>query len=531
MSLVSVEFLVFCTLVFVIYYLVRDKYRWIILLIASMVFYAWVGSKYLLYIVGNATVSFFAAKLIEKKTNEQNDYLKLHKEELGKEEKKAYKATIKKKQKLLLFLCVLINVGLLITVKYLDTWIAYFNYYRLLLTGNRNLVPQLGLILPLGISFYTLQSLGYVIDVFYNRVKAEKNYFHFLLFISFFPQILQGPISRFSQLKTELFRKRVLEISRISSGLFRIGWGLFKKLVIADRLAPYVLRSAAFREDYKGPYLLLCIFFYAFEIYADFSGGIDVAIGVAQLFGIKLPENFIRPFFAKSIAEYWRRWHITLGTWFRDYVFYPMSVNKTILNLSKWCRTHLGEGVGKRVPIYLPMIVVWMLTGLWHGAEGKFIVWGLCNCFFLILGTEFEPLSKWIMGKLSLREDMTIVKLYRIVKTFWLMSFLRVFDFVRTPKEGFQLMRDVFVGWDRFDINEIYTTLLLPQDEMIVALIAITVVAVVSTLQRKGPIRERILQQNAWVRYAALMVLMTVTLIFGSYGLGFDAQSFIYMKF
>ena len=531
MSLISVEFLFFCLALLVLYYVLPDRFRWMLLLAASLIFYCLSGPKYLIYILISATVSYTCARCIEQRSVTRDIYLKEHKEELGREEKKAYKATVKKKQKLLLFLCMLINVGILATIKYLDWGIAYFNYYRLLLTGNTNLVPQPNLILPLGISFYTFQSLGYVIDVYYGKITAEKNFARFLLFVSFFPQIIQGPISRFAALQQELFSPKHFDMERITSGLYRIFWGLFKKLIIADRLSAYVARTASFRMDYKGLYLLLCIFFYAFQIYGDFSGGIDVALGVAELFGIHLTDNFERPFFSKSIAEYWRRWHITLGTWFRDYIFYPLSVNKGILNLGKWCKNHLGEQVGKRVPIYLPMIAVWALTGMWHGSESKFIVWGLLNCGFLILGTEFEPLSKLIMEKCKLREDMLGVKLYRICKTFWLMAFLRVFDFVKTPKDGFYLIADVFKQWDRFDINEVYTTLLLPQQELIVAIIAIGILATVSTIQRKGSIRERILKHNAWFQYAGLVVLGLVVMIFGSYGLGYDAQSFIYMKF
>ncbi len=531
MSLISVEFLFFCLLVLLVFYLIKGKYQWTVLLVASMVFYCLAGPKYLLYILVTASSTYGIARLIDSLSTKRDTYIREHKEDLDREAKKAYKAGIKKQQKWFLFLCVLLNAGILIVIKYLDTGIAYFNYYRLILTGNMNLILQPMLVLPLGISFYTFQSLGYVIDVYYGKIKAEKNYFRFLLFVSFFPQIVQGPISRFADLKKELFSEKRIDFTVFASGLYRIFWGLFKKLLIADRLSSYVARSAAFREDYKGPYLLLCIFFYAFQIYCDFSGGIDVAIGVSELFGIRLTENFERPFFSKNIAEYWRRWHITLGTWFRDYIFYPLSVNKSILNLGKWCRNHLGEAIGKRVPIYLPMIAVWTLTGMWHGSQSKYVVWGLLNCLFIILGTEFAPLSEKIMTKFSLREDMLGVKLYRIFKTFWLMSFLRVFDIVKTTKDGFYLIADVFKEWDRFDLNEIYTTLLLPQDELIIALISIFILALVSTLQRNGHIRERILHHHAWITYAGLAILALTVMIFGSYGLGYDAQSFIYMNF
>ena len=531
MSLISVQFLFFTLAVLVLYYIIPSRFRWIVLLIASFVFYWFAGPGYLIYILINSACAYFAAYMMDRLAGARDGYIAEKGKELGREEKKAYKAGIKKKQKRFLLLAVLVNVGILATFKYLDIGVAYFNYFRLTLTGNVNLVPQPSLILPLGMSFYTFQSIGYVIDVYYGRVKPEKNYLRFLLFISFFPQLVQGPISRFADLQKELFAGRNLDIMGFSSGLYRICWGLFKKLIIADRLSAYVASCVSFREIYKGPYLLLCIFFYAFQIYGDFSGGIDVAVGGSQLFGIKLAENFDRPFFSKRISEYWTRWHITLGTWFRDYVFYPLSVNKSILRFGKWCRMHIGEGIGKRVPIYLPMIAVWALTGMWHGYESKYLVWGLLNCLFIILGTETEPLSLKIMERFSLREDMFFVKCYRIAKTFWLTAFLRVFDLVRHPSDGFALMRDVFRDWNGFDLNEVYTVLGLPEEELIVAIVAIALLTIVSLIQRKGRIGERLIAKNVWYAYGVLVLLSVIVLIFGSYGLGYDAQSFIYMKF
>lgn len=539
MSFISLEFALFCAITIVIYYLTGVICRkigtaglqWVILLIASIVFYNFCGTKYLAYILITAVTVYVFARIMGSLAENRDAYLKEHKEELGKDEKKAYKAKVKSKQKWLLFLCVLINIGILFTIKYADTLVAYFNYYRLMLTGNINFVVQPGLILPLGISFYTFQSLGYLIDVYYGKVKPERNPAKFLLYVSFFPQIIQGPISRFADLEPELFGDKEYKWDNIKSGFVRILWGLFKKLVIADRLSPYVSTCSGLAEYYKGPYLLLCIFLYAFQIYGDFSGGIDVAIGVAEMLGIRLTENFERPFFSKSISEYWRRWHMTLGTWFRDYIYYPLSVNKQVLNLGKWVRTHINDGFGKRIPIYIPMIGVWMLTGMWHGSEGKYVTWGLLNCLFLILGTEFEPLSQKIMEKYDLSEEMTVVKCYRIFKTFWLLSFLRVFDFVKTSKDGFRFIRDVFKNWSLFDINEVYTTMKLPKEEMTVAIIAIIVLTIVSLIQRKGSVRERLFKKNMWLQFGVIALLAAVVLVFGSYGMGYDAASFIYINF
>lgn len=536
MSFISLEFALFCLIAIVIYYVVgaiasdRDS-QWIVLLVASLVFYGFCGIKYFAYILITAVSVYAIAILMDNLSVKRDEYLKVHKAELGKEEKKAFKARIKSRQKWLLFLCVLINVGILFVIKYTDAIIAYFNYYRLMLTGNTNFVLQPGLILPLGISFYTFQSLGYAIDVYYGKAKPEKNFAKFLLYVSFFPQIIQGPISRFNDLKPELFGRKEYKWDNIKSGLMRVFWGLFKKLVIADRLAPYVSSITDLQDYYFGVYKLLAIFLYAFQIYGDFSGGIDVAIGVAEMLGIRLTENFERPFFSKSIAEYWRRWHMTLGTWFRDYIFYPLSVNKQIINLGKWTRSKISEGLGKRVPIYLPMIAVWALTGMWHGSEGKYVTWGLLNCAFLIAGTEFEPLSLKIMEKLKITESNFFFKSYRIFKTFWLMSFLRVFDFVKTSKDGFRFIRDAFTNWSSFDLNEVYTTLKLPKEEMIVAICAILVLFVVSLIQRFGSVRERLFKKNMWLQFGIFVLLAASVMIFGSYGMGYDASSFIYINF
>ena len=536
MSFISLEFALFCLIAVVIYYAVgaivkKSDIQWVVLLIASVVFYSFCGIKYIAYILITAVTIYFGAIFIEKLAVKRDEYLKANKAELTKEEKKAYKARIKSRQKWLLFLYVLINVGILFTIKYLDALIAYFNYYRLMLTGNMNFVIQPGLILPLGISFYTFQSLGYLIDVYYGKAGTQKNFAKFLLYVSFFPQIIQGPISRFNDLNPELFGKKEYRWDNIKSGLMRVFWGLFKKLVIADRLAPYVSSITDLQDYYFGIYKLLAIFLYAFQIYGDFSGGIDVAIGVAEMFGIRLTENFERPFFSKSIAEYWRRWHMTLGTWFRDYIFYPLSVNKQIINFGKWTRSKISEGLGKRIPIYLPMIAVWALTGMWHGSEGKYITWGLLNCAFLIAGTEFEPLSLKIMEKLNITENNFFFKSYRIFKTFWLMSFLRVFDFVKSSKDGFRFIRDAFINWLSFNFNEVYTNLKLPKEEMIVAICAIIILFIVSLIQRSGSIRERLFKKNIWLQFGVMALLVSAVMIFGSYGMGYDASSFIYINF
>lgn len=531
MSFVSFEFAIFVIFVLAVYYITNEKYRWIVLLVSSFVFYGLCGIKYFVYILFTVITTYFAAILMNRITDRQKEYLSANKEKLTKEEKKEYKAECKKKQKLLLAVCIIANFGILFFIKYVNFFIAYFNMYRLQLTGNTNFVSFINVILPLGISFYTFQIIGYLVDVYYERCKAEKNIFKLALFTAYFPQIVQGPISRFNDLAPELFEAKKFDFYNIKSGFYRIIWGLFKKLVIADRVRAYVTSSMDFVEYYKGGYVLLGIFFYAFMIYGDFSGGIDITIGVSEMLGIKVEENFRRPFFSKTISEYWSRWHITLGTWFKDYIFYPLSVNKTVLKWGKWFRNHNMPALGKRIPIYIPMLGVWVLTGMWHGSESRYVYWGLLNCFFIILGTEFKPLSDKIMKKLHLTEEMLGMKCYRIIKTFWLMSFLRLMDINTSTQKAWEAFKAVFTGWNDFSFNLIPQRFVFTQNDLIISFLAIFVVFVIGLIQEKGPIRERIFKLPVYCQWIILSVMIVTVVFFGAYGLGYDASSFVYMQF
>ncbi len=531
MSFISLKFAAFVILCLLVYYAVPKKWQWVVLLAASWYFYLLTGINRIFSILFTTASTYFFALLLEKGNLIQKAYLKDNKDRLSKDEKKEYKAAMKKKQKWLLFICLFLNFSILVWFKYANLAIAYLNLFRLNRFGNTDFIPFFNLILPLGISFYTFQSMGYLIDIYYGKYGAEHNFFRFALYVSYFPQIIQGPISRFGELSKELYRPVDFDLERIKSGFYRVMWGLFKKLVIADRVAGYVDASIAMRQTYKGPYLILTIFLYSMQIYGDFSGGIDVALGVSEMFGIRIAENFERPFFSKSISEYWRRWHITLGTWFKDYIFYPLSVAKWMLKLSKQVKTHISEGLGKRIPLYLPMVIVWAATGMWHGSEMKYVVWGLLNCFFIILGTELEPFSVKLMERLKLSEDMPAVKLYRVFKTFWLMAFLRVFDISSGVRAGFETIRDCFIDWGGFDLTVVYNDLALEKEELIVALIAVIILFAAGLLQRKGSLRERIFKLPVPVQWVSLCTLITAVVIFGTYGMGYDAKSFIYLMF
>ena len=332
MSFVSFKFYVFIAAFILLYYLIPKKYRWITVLSASVFFYIFNAGSLFLMLLITAASTFFAALRIEKINGITSDTL-------TKKELKAKKA---RKKRTVVALASLLNFGFLVTLK----------YKRLIIPGMQALVGIFGfemkdfsssLLMPLGISFYTFQSIGYIVDVSRAEVKAQKNFLHYLTFVSFFPQIVQGPISRYGDLEKQLIDGNDFDYRRTKFGLQLIVWGAFKKLVIADRAAIVVNTVFANYPEYKGKTLWLGLIFYALQIYADFSGGIDVARGVAQAIGVNLEENFRRPYFATSVSDFWRRWHITLGGWCRDYVFYPLSLSKPFGKLSKKTRKIFGN--------------------------------------------------------------------------------------------------------------------------------------------------------------------------------------------
>ena len=531
MSFISLDFALFVTVTLILFYIIPKKWQWTVLLLASYLFYAQSDAADLVYIVVTTISAYLCAFMIEKERDEQNRYLKDNKDTISKEEKKSLKAAVKKKQKRYLVLGLVLNFGILAYLKYANISIAYFNFYRFKWFGTMDMVPFIRMVLPLGISFYTFQTMGYLIDIYYGRYERERNLFKFALYVSFFPQIIQGPISRFGQLAPQLYSGKKFDPDNIRSGFTRILWGLFKKLVIADRLAGYVSSVMEQKEIYSGAYILLAVFFYSMQIYSDFSGGIDVALGVAEMFGIKLTENFERPFFSKSISEYWQRWHITLGTWFKDYIFYPLSLNKSIINLGKKAREHGMPTLGKRIPIYIPMLVVWTLTGMWHGSYSRYVIWGFLNFVFIVIGTEFEPVSKKITGSLKLEEKSFGMRAYRSVKTFWLMSFLRLFDINKDASEAVAAFRGIFTSWKNFDITTVYENLSLPREDFYAAVIAIVVMFIFDLVQRKGSVRARVFALPLVPRWLIIGLLFIAVSVFGYYGPGYDAGSFIYGAF
>ena len=544
MLFTSYGFLGFLFILFPLYYLIPKKAQWALLLGAGYVFYFMAGAYCLAYIlVTTATVYLLGCK-IEDLRAEQENYLKEHKAQLGKEEKKAYKNGIKKRQWRALLAGLFFNLGILAVVKYTNFAIYNVNLaFRFF--GDGRQLDFLAIALPMGISFYTFQALSYLIDVYRGTSRAERNPFRFALFVSFFPQLVQGPISRFEELSKTLYAEHSFDAKTVSFGLERILWGFFKKLVIADRILVGVNEIVKNPESYGGAYVFVGMMFYAFELYADFTGGIDITIGVAQALGITVAENFNRPYFSKSIKEYWRRWHITMGTWFTDYIFYPISVCKPMLKFSKFSRERFGEVVGKRMPIYLSSFAVWFATGIWHGASWNFVVWGLGNWAVIMVSQELEPLYRKFHEKVNalanrnregegqfVLENNCVYRLFQIVRTILLMSCLRSFDCYRDVPLTFRMFGSMLTGgnwhilWDGSLLK-----LGLSGIDYAVLSGGLFLLVSVSLVKRGGSVREKIAAKPYPVRFAVWFSLFLTVLLMGAYGVGYDASQFIYNQF
>lgn len=530
MLFTSYSFIGFVALLFIAYYLLPAKCQWPLLLAASYIFYFFAGPEYLLYILTTSITIWFAACAIQKRGEKTSAYIKENKDQLTKEEKKAWKEKGKRIQKRWLLASLLLNLGILAVVKYAAFAISNVNV--LLKTIGTAELDLPDFVLPLGISFYTFQALGYLIDVYRGTVQAEKNPFRLALFVSFFPQLIQGPISRFGDLGKELYEKHSFNIQTVSLGLQRMLWGYFKKLVIADRILTGVNAIIRTPETHGGAWVLVGMLFYALELYADFTGGIDITIGIAQVLGVTVKENFMRPYFSKSIKEYWRRWHISMGTWFTDYIFYPISVSKPMLKLSRWSKAHLGEALGKRAPVYLSSFAVWAATGIWHGASWNFIVWGLGNWVVIMASQELEPLYERFHQRFPTVNGRTWFRAFQVIRTVLLMSCLRMFDCYRDVPLTFRMFGSMFTkwNWNIFWDGSLLQIGLTGIDYWVLAA-GFAILLIVSLVQRRGSVRAKVARLPYPARTAIWYGLFLVVLLAGAYGIGYDASQFIYNQF
>lgn len=401
--------------------------------------------------------------------------------------------------------------------------LVLFKYYIFVLDGINMILgrfqiqfPVFEVVLPVGISFYTFQALSYTMDIYRNEVYAEKNLAKYALFVSFFPQLVAGPIERSKNLLFQINEQHKFDYEAVKDGFLLMLWGFFQKIVIADRVAILVNEVYGNYENYGGFQLIVATVFFAIQIYCDFSGYSDIAIGTAQMMGFRLMKNFNQPYFSESVAEFWRRWHISLSTWFKDYLYIPLGGNKK----------------GK-IRKYVNLMVVFLVSGLWHGANWTFVGWGGVNGAYQVLSEILDPIRKNIIKRLHVNIKCKKYKILRICITFSLISFSWIFFRAQSIREAtiiIKRMFTIFNPWIFFDLS--IFELGLNTEEFLIALISITVLFIVSIMHYKElALRQWVRQQTIGIRWLIYYTAIFIILLWGIYGMDYQQSQFIYFQF
>ena len=529
MSLVSFTFLLFILATLVLYFAVPLRYRWGVLLAMSLVFYLLSSKVMIVVLLAVSAVTYFTALRIHAVTETAKRQAKEQDGALSKEEKKALKAQAKKKAGRILLLGVCLDLGTLLLLK-------YGNFFGSMFTPFVKL-PTLKILLPIGLSFYTLQALAYMIDVYRGKIRPDRSFLKFLLFMSYFPQIIQGPIPRHSQLAAQLYEGHTYDYGRLTRGAQLMLWGYMKKTIIADRIAVPVAQIFDKYQSFPAPFLLLGGALYGLQIYTDFSGGMDIIRGFSQMIGIELELNFNQPYFSRSVEEFWRRWHITLGSWMRDYIFYPLSLSKAFTNLGKKARKVAGAGFGKKLPAFISMFVVYLLVGFWHGPEWKYIGYGIWNGLFIMTGIMLADFYERMHAATHIPAQSRGWKVFQMLRTFLICSLGRFFPRAENLRVALAMLAGVFTKWRPVAMELVVTgkkrkILGLLAQEWWVAILFAVILFIVGCVHEKGiSIREKIAAKPVVLRWCIYLAAVFCVMILGIYGPSDNGAAFIYGQF
>jgi len=493
----SLQFLIFFPIVCLIYFIIPHKTKWIWLLLASYYFYMCWNPKYALLMFTSTLITWLSGIFIDKFNRQKNPK----------------KASIKKK--LTVAASFVSNLSILFFFKYFD--FAIDNINVLLNAFNLQLIsPSFDVILPVGISFYTFQALSYTMDIYREEIPAEKNLFRYMLFVSFFPQLVAGPIERSKNLIHQLRERHIFDIARIKKGLLLMLWGFFQKLVIADRAAIAVNTVYNNYTEFGGVELVIATVLFALQIYCDFSSYTDIAKGAAQVMGFKLMDNFHQPYFSRSISEFWRNWHISLSGWLKDYLYIPLGGNRK----------------GK-IRKYINIMIVFLASGLWHGASWNFVIWGAIHGLYQVIGGITLNLRKKICGLLSINRTSHSHHFVQRAITFILVCFGWIFFRANSLSDAKGIINAIFTQWNPWILTDgtLYE-IGLDHNQIFVLLLAGAVLFMVSCFRYYGvELRTKIMKSNVYTRWAVAFVMIFVILIFGIYGPGYDESQFIYFQF
>lgn len=540
MSFTTVNFLLFVAATVLLYFLLPlKKCKWVVLLAASYFFYLCASYKFAAFILFTTISTYLFALWIDKVSQNSKAKVKANKANWDKEQKKKYKNKIKIQKRLIMALVLVLNFGILAFLKYYNFFAGSLNDL-LGIFGIAFSAPTLKLILPLGISFYTFQSMGYIVDVYREKVAPEKNPLKLALFVSFFPQIIQGPISFYDQLAHQLYEPHKFDFTRFKHGMQLILWGYFKKLVIADRAVIALTTVTDNYTAYNGTTITFTVLLYALQLYADFSGGIDISRGVAQIFGIDMAQNFKRPYFAKDINDYWRRWHITLGAWLKNYVFYPIAMSKQFINMSKnikntkFGNTKAGTHIAKVLPTSIASLIVFLIVGIWHGANWKYVGFGLWNGLIIMISILLKPVFDFVLAKLHINPKSFLYGVFQMFRTFIVVLVGYVFDIAPSFSGAIDMIKlSLFDQHIRAGIGQI-CNLGVGKKDYIVLLAGMLVIFVVSVIQERNSntsLRVMLDKKPLILRWSLTLVCLVTVLIFGIYGPGYNPAEFVYMQF
>ena len=475
----SLQFAIFFPLVVALYFCLPQRQRTVMLLVASCVFYMAFIPAYIFILFITIAIDYFAGIYLEK--------------------------CEERTRKALLILSIISTCAVLFVFKYFDFFTGSFVSVADLLGWHLS-KPVIKIILPIGLSFHTFQSLSYVVEVYQRRQKAETDLVTYATYVMFFPQLVAGPIERPQNLLHQFYEEHSFDYDRITGGLKRMAWGLFKKIVVADRLALYVNDVYSAPQNYNGLQLSLATFWFAYQIYCDFSGYSDIALGSAQVLGFKLMENFRTPYYSASVGEFWRRWHISLSTWFRDYVYVPLGGNR--VSTARWV---------------LIILITFGVSGLWHGASWTFAIWGLINGIYLIIGRATAGFRQRLYSLVGLGEAGIFRRVIAIATTFLLTLCAWVFFRAKTPADAWYVLTHFFINWDFGAIKTQHFQL----KHVPAAFGAIILLEVMQLLQPRFSLNMTIPKLPLVLRWSFYLAFVFTIILFGVYR---QAQ-FIYFQF
>ena len=530
MSYQSLSFIMFSLAVVLVYYIVGRKAQKWVLALANLVFYAIAGVEYLPFLFITMAATFFCAKGIGKIYEKLDEELK---EATEAAQKKELRNGAKKKAKKVLVAGLAVAIALLAVCKY--TGFILGNINGILAGIGQGQIKLFDMILPVGISFYTFMAISYVLDVFWKRYSYERNFLNYAVYLSYFPHVVQGPIGRFNEFKSQIEGGVAFSYENLTFGAQLSLWGLFKKLVVADGIGQVINPVLNDWQTSGGLSIMLALVLFSVQIYADFSGCINIITGVSETLGIKLRKNFNHPYFSRTMPEFWRRWHISLQEWFKDYIYYPVSAS----GLTKKVKKHFKNKGKKRMEELFascfPILIVWLVTGIWHGASWNFVIWGLFHAAVLIGSQVFEPLFTKCNERLHIKQDAFFFRLWQMVRTFLICCVGRIFFRAPSLAVGVAWIKKMLTSFSVSALLQDYgafgagftklcTTLLIPAW-------SIFVLWCVDMLQERMSLRQTLAKKNIVLRWVLIYALMFSILIFGCYGPGYSAADFIYEKF